>query len=266
MSDYGFATYDERSGKRIEGVVNSKWPIFGPEYADIKKAFKTIHITDTQQYNFRSSSSVSLPSATRNAISQYHGYEKVLVMTIPHGYKKRPLGYVTISGRFRKNTRGRWVYTRTTDYYNMFPPSSTLNGANSVEGNMQSAVGGGLRPTTDTGDFSVFGMNPFSDCGITYPTDTYWYLAQNYYTIPGNNSSTEDGFGYERPPYSVEIDDTNIYVYRYYYWSDVYKRDYYYDSRVVWDLRARMYGIIDYAGSDFDLTIYLCPYSMEDLL
>ena len=51
--------------------------------------------------------------------------------------------------------------------------------------------------------------------------------------------------------------------------GDVYKRDYYYNndiSRVIWDLRARMQGIIDYAGSDFDVTIYLCPYSMEDLV
>ena len=43
-------------------------------------------------------------------------------------------------------------------------------------------------------------------------------------------------------------------------------RDYYYNNRVVWDLRARMYGIIDYAGSDFDLTLYLCPYSLEEMI
>lgn len=264
MSDYGFATYDEKSGKRLEGVVNSKWPIFGPKYADIKNAFRTIHITDTKQYNFRSSS-ISRPSATRNAITQYHGYEKVLIATIPHGYKKRPMGYATIAGSFMKNTRGRWAYTRITDYYNFFPPSATLNNVGTTSGNM---IGSGdlIRPTSDTGDFNVFEMNPFSDCHISYPADTYWFLSDNYYIIPGNNSSTEDAFGYNRPPYSIEIDDTNVYLYRYYYWSDVWKRDYYYDSRVVWDLEARMYGIIDYAGSDFDLTIYLCPYSMEELL
>ena len=267
MNDYGFATYDERSGKRIEGTVNSKWPIFGPNYADIKRAFRTIHITDTKQYSYRTSSSVSLPSAVRNGISQYHGYEKILVATIPHGYKKRPLGYVTISGSFVKNTRGKWAYTRTTDYYGWYPPSATLYGVGTTTGNMQSSVGGGLRPLTDTGDFSVFGMNPFSNCNISYPADSYWYMVDNYYTIPGNNSSQEDGFGEERPPYGVEIDDNNVYLYRYYYWSDVYKRDYYNNgSNTVWDLRARMQGIIDYAGSDFDVTIYLCPYSMEDLV
>lgn len=265
MSDYGFTTYDEKSGKRIEGVVNSKWPIFGPKYSDVKKAFRTIHITDTKQYSYRTSSTVSLPSATRNAISQYHAYEKILVATIPHGYKKRPMGYATIAGSFVKNTRGRWIYARTTDTYSLFPPSATLYGVGTVTGNMQSVIGGGIRPTTDTGDFSVFGMNFFNDCNISYPNNTYWYLSDNYYSIPGNNSSTEDLYE-ERPPYCIEIDDTNVYLYRYYYWSDVYKRDYYYDGGIIWDLRARMAGVIDYAGSSFDLTLYLCPYSMEDLL
>ena len=266
MSDYGFATYDERSGKRIEGVVNSKWPIFGPKYKDIKRAFRTIHITDTQQYNFRSSPSVSLPSATRNAISQFHGYEKVLIATIPHGYDKRPFGYATISGSFVKNTRGRWAYTRTTDYYNTFPPSATLTGVGMKTGNMQSAVSGGLRPMTASGAIDDFSGNSFADCGITYPADSYWYMVQNYYTIPGDNSTAEDMFGVSRPPYAVEIDDENVYLYRYYYWSDVYKRDYYYNNRVDRELRARMYGIIDYAGSDFDLTLYLCPYSLEEMI
>ena len=265
MSDYGFATYDERSGKKIEGVVNSKWPIFGPNYSDVKRAFRTIHFTDTKQYNFRSSPSVSRPSATRNSISQYHGYEKVLVATIPHGYKKRPLGYVTIAGSFVKNTRGKWVYKKTTDYYDTFPPDATLENVGIESGNMQGFMNM-IRPTSDTGSFSVFGMNPFSGCRIVYPNNSYWYLVQNNYSIPGNNSSQEDNSGYDRPPYGVEIDEDNVYLYRYYYWSDVYKRDYYYDERVVWDIEARMYGIIDYAGSDFDLTIYLCPYSMEDLI
>ena len=266
MSDYGFATYDSKSGKKIEGSVNSKWPIFGPDYSDIKRAFKTVHIIDTKQYSYRTSSSVVLPSASRNSISQYHGYEKVLVATIPHGYKKRPLGYAIISGSFVKNTRGKWAYTRQTDYYNFFPPSATLYGVGVETGNMQNAVGGMLRPTENAGDYTVFGMNPYSNCNISYPNDSYWYMVDNYYSIPGDNSSLEDFMGQDRPPYEIEIDDNNVYLYRYYYWSDVYKRDYYYDSRVIWDLRARMQGIVDYAGSEFDLTIYLCPYSMEDLL
>lgn len=267
MSDYGFCTYDDKSGKKINGVVNSKWPIFGPLYPDIKRAFRTIHITDTKQYDFKSASTVKLPPAGRNTISQYHGYEKVLVATTPHGYKKRPMGYATISGSFVKNTRGKWMHTKNVDTYSLFPPAATLYGVGTVTGNMQSAVGGGIRPTAENGSFNTFETNTFDACNITYPDKTYWFFMDNRYGIPGNNSAEEDVFGTSRPPYSIEIDDKNVYLYRHYYWSDVYKRDYFFDEGVVaWDVTARMFGIIDFAGSSFDLTIYLCPYSMEELV
>ena len=279
MSDYGFATYDERSGKKIKGSVNSKWPIFGPKYGDIKNAFRTIHFVDTVQYGLRTSPSVSLPAidninGEQFKTSQYHGYEKILIATIPHEYKKRPMGYATIAGSFVKNTRGRWEYENYYDRQNYFPPSANLNGIGEKSGNML-GYGGSLRPTSNTGDLSIFEMNSFSASNISYPSgpnyQVYVWLGTSYgngFMIPGNNGSGEDIFGTSRPPYAVEIDDTNVYVYRYYYWCDVYKRsfnrnEYGYDQC---DLRARMKGIIDYAGSEFDLTLYLCPYSMEDLI
>lgn len=268
MSDYGFATYDEKSGKRLEGVVNSKWPIFGPSYKQIKRAFRTIHFTDTQQYTFQTSSSVVLPPAQSSAISEYHAHEKVLIATIPHGFKKRPAGYVSISGRFVKNKRCRWEYVRSYDRWNFYPPSMTLNGIVTKSGNMQSFIGGYLRPTTDDGGISAFNDNYYDgygegDIAIAYPADAPGWLANNYYSIPGNNSSVEDQNGTERPPYGVEIDDENVYIYRYWYWSDVYKRDY---LDGAWDVRAREKAVIDYAGSDFDVTLYLCPYTFDDLL
>ena len=47
MSDYGFATYDGSVHNRRKGVVNSKWPIFGPKYTDISRCYKTFHLSDT---------------------------------------------------------------------------------------------------------------------------------------------------------------------------------------------------------------------------
>ena len=279
MNNYGFMTFDD-NGKKIEGAVNSKWPIFGPNYSDIKRAFRTIHLTDTKQYDYKTSPSVVLPSipsgnGEKYATSEFHGYEKVLVATIPHGYKKRPLGYVSISGVFVKNTRGKWAYNRYYDRHNDFPPSATLYGVGVTRGTMQSCMGSEIRGAFSQGAFTIFSSNPFNASSISYPTSQYWgftWLGSNYgndFSVPGNNSATPDVFGAEyRPPYVIEIDDENVYVYRYYYWCDVYKRyfyrnDYGYDQA---DLRARMQGIIDYAGSDFDVTIYLCPYSMEDLI
>lgn len=284
MSDYGFATFDERSGKRKQGEVNSKWPIFGPKYGDISHAFRTIHFTDTKQYPLRTSPSVSLPPVTsatgyyQNVVSQFHGYEKILVATVPHGFNKRPLGYCTINGNFVKNKRCRWDYTRTTDYYNLFPPSVVLNAVHMKNGPMASYMGSELVaiPTDqDSYELPVFVNNGYdegvngavTEPAVTYPDNTYWYLSSNIFQIPGDNSSTPDISSVSRPPYGVEIDDTNVYLYRYYYWCDVYKRGYYDDGdRVVADLRARETAVIDFAGSEFDLTLYLCPYSFDDLL
>lgn len=270
MNDYGFMTYDE-SGKKIQGSVNSKWPIFGPKYGNIRNAFRTVHFTDLTQYDFRTSSSVVLPGELEMGISEYHAYEKVLVAAIPHEYKKRPVGYATIAGTFVKNTRGKWAYKREVDYYSDFPPSDTLYGVGPISGNMQNSAGTMIRATNSSGTMSTFNINAFTDANITYPTSQYEavfrWLTLNTFSIPGNNSSTADYVGYYRAPYAIEIDDENVYLYRYYYWCDVYKRHFYRDStRVVRDLRARMQGVIDYAGSDFDLTIYLCPYNMEDLI
>ena len=273
MSDYGFATYDEKSGKRIKGTVNSKWPIFGPKYGDISHAFRTIHFTDTKQYSLRTSPSVSLPDAVQQGISQFHGYEKILVATIPHGFDKRPLGYCTINGGFMKNKRCRWEYTRVTDYYNWYAPSATLNGVVTKSGNMQMPMGLPLKAIVNADDtYDLFSDNLYDgytqgDIAIAYPNNTPNWLGSNYYSIPGDNSSVADMRGVLRPPYAVEVDDTNVYLYRYYYWSDVYKRSYYHDgTRVIYDVRARETAVIDYAGSDFDLTLYFCPYTFDDLL
>lgn len=281
MSDYGFLTYDE-SGKKLQGSVNSKWPIFGPKYSDIKNSFKTVHFTDLTQYDFRTSPSVTLPSigggnGEQYKISEYHGYEKVLVATIPHGQKKRPVGYAVFTGSFVKNTRGKWSYTNYYDRHGIFPPSTgskPLYGNGQTTGNMQSTAGDIIRATNSSGTMSAFSVNPFSECNISYPSNQYQLFAwlgsawENSFSIPGNNSSTDDHIPYDRQPYAVEIDNDNVYIYRYYYWCDVYKRTFYrneygYDQS---DLRARMQGIIDYAGSSFDVTIYLCPYSMEDFI
>lgn len=285
MSDYGFATFDKKTGRK-DVSVNSKWPIFGPRYKDIKNAFKTIHITDTKQYNpnAMSASSVVLPPTypvvegeAQYLINQYHASvrEDEPILTIPHGFDKRPLGYVTISGTYSKNTRCVWDYTNFKDDWGDYPPSAKLEGAETIAGAMLSVAGSEIQDLNEpAGAGGAFYNNPWAGSGtgiISYPDGTADWLRYNEFSIPGDNSSIPDEYppGKYRPPYSVEVDDKNIYVYRHYYWCDVYKRYYYIGNTISmrgYDLRARIKGVIDYAGSDFDLTIYLCPYSMEDLI
>lgn len=279
MSNYGFTTFDEKSGKTAVSI-NSKWPIFGPNYSDIKSAFKTIHFTDTTQYDpyDMSDPSVVLPDVSNDNpfnMTGYHAYEKDLVATIPHGYKFRPVGYATISGKYVKNTRCVWDYSKVQDDFNEFPPDANLYGVKQETGGMISSAGGGISGISGNNQ-EIFYTNPWEVGVITYPEfppDDYGYMTSNLFSIPGENSATPDiDLGaipsVYRPPYSVEIDDTNVYIYRHWYWCDVWKRHKYIGNQLGqgWDVRARIKGVIDYAGSDFDVTIYLCPYNMEDLI
>lgn len=253
MSNYGFATYDSET-QRIQGMVNSKFPIFGPRYNDIDKAFRTIHITDTYQSGFITSPNVHLPPAQRYQTIADQGVNRMLIATIPHGFKQRPLGYVTFSGSFVKNVRCRWEYTNAYDYYQYYAPSTTLTSTTTKDIDAISDASGNIMATAYTGDWSAFAQNYFS---VSYPSPIIYFVRQAGIEIPGGN------------PYEVEIDDTNVYVYRNIYWIDSYVRDYYYYSEgqnLEWDFRSRAKGVVDFAGSSFDMTLYLCPYTMEELL
>lgn len=264
MSDYGFATYDKGGKKRL-GSINSKWPIFGPRYKDIGWAFKTLHIVDTASYGFRTAD-LSEPIAGGNTSTGFYGNEKIPIATVPHGLGKRPLGYATISGGYMKNVRGRWAYDERYDPYDHYPSSTTLTGTGVYTGNMIGNMQGeGVRyyETNMSGDYSVLTSNYFSMCNISYPNmGNGWFLSNNIFPIPGENSSTQV---YDKSyyPYYIEVDDRNVYIYRCCGWCDVWKRSYQAGER---DLLARMQGVVDYAGSDFNVTLYFCPYSMEDLI
>ena len=131
MSDYGFATYDEKTG-RLSEKINSKYPIFGPEYRKIATQYKTIHVNDITVKNVKPQ---TLPnpepdlewdfSQTVNEYSaggvQYRRYfynyqnygfnssnggvEKREIYRYKHGFSKRPLGYYVITGDFKINNR-----------------------------------------------------------------------------------------------------------------------------------------------------------------
>ena len=110
MSDYGFATYDDKSGKKRLGSVNSKWPIFGPKYANIDKCFKTIHISETYMPNYKTADLPQpvIPSGSYYAYNDYRWHEKQLIYQYEHGYDFRPVGYAVFSGDMTVNVNFRW--------------------------------------------------------------------------------------------------------------------------------------------------------------
>lgn len=276
MADYGFTTYDPQTD-RIEGTVNSKFPIFGPRYDQIKRCYKTFHLSDTYSQPIQTAS-LSLPSAVDGMVTknEYHAYNKTLVKQIKHGFKKVPLGYCSIIGSVTKNTKMSLAFTKTADPYNTAPANFTSSGSmSSGSFPVVSSAGEPLRAATTSGSISKFAYNVMT-IGTTAGAEVAIVVPNNYpmalndygtQIIPGDNSSTPDGYFDVRLPYSVEADDEYVYIYRLTYWCDIYSRLYrVYNGTVLNDFRARSKGAIDYAGSEVDFTIYLAPYSMKDLL
>ena len=277
MSDYGFATYDpQKKGGRL-GVVNSKWPIFGPNYKDISTCYKTFHISDTTVNVAKNVDlGLSAPANLSRNYKYYTTYEPVF--RTEHGFKKRPLGYVTFFGNVVKNTRC-YIKQYHENGSAAFGGDFELNGVNtatipvksSMQGNLETAYAStsynmysnSLRETV----FTIYdGSSSYPTGNIKVPTgvpsrvkDTYiipWIDPDDpdFEPIPGGNASL--------PPYYAIIDDTYVTLYR-----RVYRADYLYRTdNVSTRVYDRVKAITDCAGTEIDMTIYLCPYSMEDLL
>ena len=326
MSDYGFATYDERTGK-VSEKINSKYPIFGPEYRNIATQYKTIHISDLTVKNVKPQ---TLPnpepdsewdfSSTVNEYSsggvqfqrwfynyQNYGFnssnggvEKREIYRYKHGFRKRPLGYYTITGNFKINNRA--VLTQ-----------------NVLVNNTGTSVGGEIPSleTVDTTSYNIIPrMNKFELNSANGSSISDNYPIENIYTTKASGLGTsyirlpQTCFNFfvtsEKSPsnvyspcayttdtakspinitdrYSVEIDDEWVVLYRTTYYNE-------YVARFAWATRQAIYEntgsgwrktsdvtttkadvvqrvrmVDDYAGSDLDITVYLVPYNMEDL-
>jgi hypothetical protein len=266
MADYGFATYNART-RRKSGEVNSKYPIFGPEYNKISTQFKTYHLRDAHTQEIRTSS-ISLPPVGADGdvtINEYHAFVKYLVKRIPHGGNgKIPLGYITMNGNIVKNTKSNIVFDKEKDLAPLFCPEFNYNANNVRLFPAMSAAGESLRDmSSGSSGYTGFSQNyvPYPNFPDLYPKQMSGYLGQ---VIPGNNSSTSDADYTERYPYSIEVDGEYIYIYGYTYWCDIWTRMCYGDGDFA-DVRTRTRAALDYAGTTMDFTLYLCPYSMEDL-
>lgn len=272
MSDYGFATYDDKTGKIAE-KISYKYPIFGPEYRNIATQYKTIHINDTKVNSVRSAS-LTVPnmiyqySYTGTAYDIYYGdsyyvsnYDE-LVYRYEHGFKKRPMGYAIITGNLVRNTRTKLVQTVVA--------GSNVGGNFTVTPIFTSSVGlapdrNGLKELgvvdIPMWNSNILTVKRLSDGGVTgkdiiIPNACMGIFGDypNLTDVKGSNT---------KAPYRVEIDDTYVKIYRNISWADHLVRAGYQNATL--DVRERTQAIEDYAGSSLDVTLYLVPYSLEDL-
>lgn len=279
MSDYGFKTID----KNGTVAINSKWPIYGPKYVDIKKGFKTFHIIDnhTAQYHYGSISVPARPGYTDNSYSTQRGVEKVLIMQREHGFDKNPFGQVRISGNLKTTTRSVIQQTVSVNSGYSIPSFTPMYvSGNTVSSGMYSEYysdqgfidytgsRGGIYEITVSG-YPSSGVQ--ADLKVTLPQYSFvdWFTGYNSVLYDMNSYTQPDSYQkymYDMSPYEVDIDDKYIYVYRREHWLDQYVRHAEINNgQVVYDVWQRQTFVESMHGSEFDVTVYFTPYSTEDV-
>ena len=275
MSDYGFATFDEKTG-RNDMKINSKWPVFGPEYSKISQQFKTINLVDTHTESVKTAS-LSVPSLTYNwtqsgtqydiwyGESIYTTYVDEEIYRYEHGFKFRPLGYYTIAGNLTKNIRVNLVQTNVAGGAN-YGGNFTINTVLSKSA-MVVPQRNGMREATNA-------YNTLWTSSLVVPmsqnaggTATENVLIPNaclgIFSSYPNTTELHSDYDADYSPYRVEIDDTYVKVIRRTAWGDHIVRAGYQNGNL--NIRQRTKAIEDYAGTVVDITVYLIPYSMEDI-
>lgn len=282
MSDYGFATYDERTGNIAE-KINSKYPIFGPDYANIKDHFRTTHIECVSQNSVKTAS-ISVPSPTEDwedydtgetykyGDVEYGSYDDVLVTKYKHGYHKRPLGYYLITGSITKNTHYTLQQVQTSGSVGgNFTLSGTITETENLtpkRSDMKGTVSGGAMDIWNYGYIQVEKEPPIWDDSVIIPNACMgiftWYMnGSDVHWVQQNDPDfpADEMF---RGCFWVTIDDEYVYIWQRTFWTD-----HIFNARRTSSPNAQAYqrtkAIEDYAGSSVDVTVYLMPYSMEDL-
>lgn len=277
MSDYGFATYDEKTGKLAE-KINSKYPIFGPEYRGIDAQYRTISIVETVQ-NSPDDAYVEMLGSWPNRNIEYwldgtyvgyahaRRYKDTLITSFEHHLGYRPLCYFWVTGTVVQNCRcAMYQYLASgSGYGGSFNRNKTFTRTGKVGAAMNYMVQTD-RPegyiwqnqyVTIAASNSIYGYH--SDTDIQIPN-----ACMPAFSEPEYNASEVIDSNAGNNPYFVVVDDKEVKVYRRHWYSD-------HQCRVGTssngspDIRQRTKCNMDYAGTNVDITVYLVPYSLEDL-
>ena len=268
MSDYGFKTSDDNRAT----VLNAKNPIFGFDMQHNPRAFKTFHIVDTKTSPIHTGS-VATPNPQPVNSWGYaqnidYGIIRELIAQVKHGYPFRPVGYATISGTMKYSLNVHFDQTqRAGSYGGNYSKNLTKTKGQTdyiLVPNMS-----GLPYTAITGS-GVFvpsvNLTEQDFSGSLWPYD---YPRQVMTLMPfGPTYAPELGNENGMPKcIEVEIDDEYIYFYRSYAWSDTIRRaKFTYNGSTSQDIQERVKIAEQYTGSEYNVTVYLCPFPLEELL
>lgn len=290
--NYGLATFDERTG-RVAMKINSKWPVYGPEYKNIASQFRTIHISDTKQFAIQTYSGLPMPptnltwaNGLKYGVAGHFSQIVEVMAKWEHGLGFKPMGYATYSGSLSRQTRANAVQTSPTGELG---GNWTVNTVKVDKGEMLPDVRGAMA-TTIGGAGIAFYFWDVNYVGLTtLPNEVYW--TGNWVVVPSGTiplileeSSYDlhnktwgelgltDRWNFDANqrscPYYVEFDEKYVTVYRRVFWGDkiVNLFDPVYASSSSNNITCRVKAIEDWAGSEVDVNVYIVPYRLEDLL
>lgn len=307
MSDYGFKTVKGNKNGGKDTAINAKFPMMGFDMGHRPSAYITFHISDTKTNPIANASNTPgyvAPSSIVNNLAgigigfydpqgrvwqmqggsnKTSGFVKELIYEYEHGYNFRPACYGTITGSLNLQTTTNAIGTPISGKYYF---NGNLSNSN---WNLMSAFN--TTSTSRSQGFNDGNLFPYMNgmrtiYGGTLNNHMFHYMmwASDVPSTSTTNTSVKDGIARLTTlyfnntvsgeyPYSFEVDDKYIRIYRTYYWSEVYGRLYFdhtfYDSgynyRYVIEDYVRAKQVEQLAGSEVDITIMLFPYKMEDL-
>lgn len=269
MSDYGFKTKDDNRAT----VLNAKNPIFGFDMQHTPRAFKTFHIVDTKTSPIHTGS-VATPNPQPNnswgyAQNMDYGTIRELITQVKHGYPFRPVGYATISGTMKYSLNVHFDQTQRAggSYGGDYSRNLTKTKGQTDYILVPNMSGIPYASVTGSGVFiPSVNLTKQDFSGSLWPFD---YPKQIMTLMPFGPTYAPELASESGMPkcIEVEIDDEYIYFYRSYGWSDTIRRaKFVWDGSASQDIQERVKISEQYTGSEYNVTVYLCPFPIEELL
>lgn len=309
MSDYGFKTLKNGTNDLKDVAINAKYPIMGFDLSHSPSAYVSFHITDSKTNPIANASNTpgysapSLPSVSslgelpywfsnggsdrrwvKGGSNYTYGYVKKEIYRYKHGYNFRPACYGTITGKLNQklttNAIGNASGTNPSGkiWYRGTLSNSNYNLMSSFNTTSESAtLGSGQLFPYMNGMKTIYGPDARSHRFVyllaydEVPTTSQQNDIKsiiNFLTNLYFNKTVSGEY-----PYSFEVDEEYIKIYRTYYWCEIYGRVYFdetfWDDDFYWRIELKDYlrtkMVEQLAGSEIDINIMLFPYQMEDL-
>lgn len=263
MSDYGFATKDQNG----DNAINAKNPIFGFDMGHRPMAFKTFRFNDAKTYPIEPGS----PATPNPQPVDSWGYDETqssgeiveTLLKVKHGYNFRPVGYAVITGTLKISSRVQITQTQRAGTWGGYYTKELIKDIGTYE----------LTPnqfnhiwvsSTDVSQIS----GSMVELSATDFSSTIWSYEYPKSVMTDMPWGSDYGWALKTDdPIWVEFDDQYIYIKRKRTWTDCIRR-----CKFTWggstseDIQERVQATAQFTGSQFDVTVYLCPYPLKELL